>query len=139
LRADGADPAGVPFDRNPAELQSGDSEMMKMLWSPLRRWWRAEADVPVTPLPQVFRRPAPRSTRAGAGIGSSLIRPRQALTPFAVRPVPSRAVLGARRAARRFWMTLDPQDRRRAAIGGSFAEVCAALERLAALEERHAG
>jgi hypothetical protein len=42
---------------------------------------------------------------------------------------------GARHAARRFWMTLDPQDQRRAAIGGSFAEVCAALERLAAVEE----
>ncbi len=36
---------------------------------------------------------------------------------------------------KRFWMTLDPKDRRRAAIGGSFAEVCSALERLAALEE----
>lgn len=113
--------------------------MMKMLWSPLQRWWRAEADEPAAPLPQVFRRPAARASRAGAGVGASLIRPRQPLTPFAVRPGPARAVQGARRAARRFWMTLDPLDRRRAAIGGSFAEVCAALERLAALEERHAG
>ncbi|MBA2724346.1 MAG: hypothetical protein H0U56_15960 [Methylibium sp.] len=46
---------------------------------------------------------------------------------------------GALRAARRFWMTLDPQDQRRAAIGGSFAEVCAALERLAAVEESRVG
>lgn len=35
---------------------------------------------------------------------------------------------------RPFWIRVDRHDRRRAAIGGSFAEVCAALERLAAEE-----
>ncbi|EWS56692.1 hypothetical protein X551_00429 [Methylibium sp. T29] len=35
-------------------------------------------------------------------------------------------------------MTMDPEDQRRAAIGGSFAEVCAALESLAAIEDRRA-
>ena len=108
--------------------------MLKMLWSPLQRWWRTEAEALDAPLPQVFRRPA-RAARGAAAPG----RARQPLTPFAVRPGTSRAVHGARRAAQRFWMTLDPQDRRRAAIGGSFAQVCAALERLAALEEQHAG
>lgn len=36
---------------------------------------------------------------------------------------------------RRCWVRVDPRDRGHAAIGGSFAEVCAALERLAAIEE----
>lgn len=108
--------------------------MLKMLWSPLQRWWRTEGTAPAAPLPQVFRRPT-RAARVAAASG----RARQPLTPFAVRPGASRAVHGARRAAQRFWMTLDPQDQRRAAIGGSFAQVCAALERLAALEEQHAG
>ena len=109
--------------------------MLKMLWSPLQRWWRTEGEAPSAPLPQVFRRPGRTVRIAAAAPG----RARQPLTPFAVRPGTSRAVHGARRAAQRFWMTLDPQDRRRAAIGGSFAQVCAALERLAALEEQHAG
>ena len=108
--------------------------MLKMLWSPLQRWWCAEGATPPPPLPQVFRRPH-RGARSEAAAG----RARHPLTPFAVRPGASRAVHGARRAAQRFWMTLDPQDRRRAAIGGSFAQVCAALEKLAALEEQHAG
>ncbi|HEU4460608.1 MAG TPA: hypothetical protein VFR90_15920 [Methylibium sp.] len=43
----------------------------------------------------------------------------------------------ARLRRRAFWMRVDPKDPRRAAIGGSFAEVCAALEALAA-EERAA-
>jgi hypothetical protein len=109
--------------------------MLKMLWSPLQRWWRMEGVAPATPLPQVFRRPA----RAARVAEAASDRARQPLTPFAVRPGAARAVHGARRAAQRFWMTLDPQDQRRAAIGGSFAQVCAALERLAALEEQHAG
>ena len=110
--------------------------MLKMLWSPLQRWWRTEGAAPHAPLPQVFRRPARAAARV---VERSPGGARQPLTPFAVRPGTSRAVHGARRAAQRFWMTLDPQDRRRAAIGGSFAQVCAALERLAALEEQHAG
>lgn len=35
---------------------------------------------------------------------------------------------------RGFWIRQDPHDCRRTAIGGSFAEVCAALDRLAAQE-----
>ena len=112
--------------------------MMKMLWSPLQRWWSAETTATERPLPQVFRPSPARASRAGDGIAASVLRMRRPVTPFAVRSRPARAVQGARRTAQRFWMTLDPQDRRRAAIGGSFAEVCAALERLAALEERHA-
>lgn len=105
--------------------------MVMVLWSPLRRWWQAAfaAPVPATVQPLLrFRRPATRSSGPKAG-GA---RP---LTPFGV-PMPGGRVAVAQRAARRFWMTLDPEDQRRAAIGGSFAEVCAALERLAAVEER---
>ncbi|MET0209325.1 MAG: hypothetical protein ABW220_09800 [Burkholderiaceae bacterium] len=36
--------------------------------------------------------------------------------------------------SRRFWIRVDPRDHRHAAIGGSFAQVCAALEKLAAEE-----
>lgn len=43
---------------------------------------------------------------------------------------------GIARPARGFWISQDPQDGRRAAIGGTFAEVCAALECLAAQESR---
>lgn len=104
--------------------------MVTLLWNPLRRWWTtgSSAPAPVAALP-VYR-PAVRSVRSPRPPAS---RP---LTPFHVGPG---AVQGARRAACRFWMTLDPQDRRRGAIGGSFAEVCAALERLAAVEERVLG
>src|SRR5574341_427879 len=38
------------------------------------------------------------------------------------------------RSQRPFWISQDPHDCRRTAIGGSFAEVCAALESLAAME-----
>lgn len=104
--------------------------MVMVLWNPLRRWWQATFAVsaPATVRPLHFRRPATRAhvTRTGT--------PRP-LTPFG-GPRPDRGVAGAQRSARRFWMTLDPEDQRRAAIGGSFAEVCAALERLAAIEDR---
>lgn len=104
--------------------------MTLLSFNPLRRWWQA-AFAPDTPafVPTLsalsIRRPPPRPT-AGRG--------RRSAAPFTAYPA-GRPVDNARCAARRFWMTLDPQDRRRAAIGGSFAEVCAALERLAALEE----
>ncbi len=104
--------------------------MVMVLWSPLRRWWQAAfaAPVPAVVQPLRFRQPATRSSTHRAG-GA---RP---LTPFGAG-MPGGRVAVAQRAARRFWMTLDPEDQRRAAIGGSFAEVCAALERLAAVEER---
>jgi len=38
-------------------------------------------------------------------------------------------------ARRRCWVRVDARARGHAAIGGSFAEVCAALERLAAIED----
>jgi|GEM_PF-3199475 hypothetical protein len=106
--------------------------MLTLLWNPLRRWWTTGFDA-VAPVATVsFRRPAVRSARLPT---PAVGRP---VTPFRVAAA-SGSVQGARRAARRFWMTLDPQDRRRGAIGGSFAEVCAALERLAAVEERVRG
>lgn len=43
---------------------------------------------------------------------------------------------GLARPTRGFWISQDPHDSRRAAIGGTFAEVCAALESLAAQEGR---
>ena len=109
--------------------------MVTVLWNPLRRWWQTafQAPAPAAIPALVFRQPAFRARPASA------VAPRpRPVTPFRA-PLPlARAVGidGTRRAARRFWMTLDPEDRRRAAIGGSFAEVCAALESLAALEER---
>lgn len=39
---------------------------------------------------------------------------------------------------RRFWIRIDRRVQGHAALGGSFAEVCAALERLAAVEEGRA-
>lgn len=103
--------------------------MVMVLWSPLRRWWQAAfaAPAPAAVQPLRFRRPATRSSAHKTG-GA---RP---LTPFGATTSTGRVAV-AQRAARRFWMTLDPEDQRRAAIGGSFAEVCAALERLAAVEE----
>lgn len=104
--------------------------MVMVLWSPLRRWWQAAftPPAPASVRPLQFRQP-PTRARAPRGHGP------KPLTPFGTAPVGHR-VAGAQRAARRFWMTLDPEDQRRAAIGGSFAEVCAALERLAAVEDR---
>lgn len=109
--------------------------MIMLLCKPLRRWWQTtfQATAPAAVPALVFRPPALRVRPVGA---AQRLRP---VTPF--RAQPPRAAAGidsARRAAKRFWMTLDPQDQRRAAIGGSFAEVCAALESLAALEERRA-
>lgn len=46
---------------------------------------------------------------------------------------------GIARPSRSFWISQDPHDSRRAAIGGTFAEVCAALECLAAQESRTRG
>lgn len=108
------------------------------LWAPLRRWWQisfgATAEAATVPALR-FRAPA---RRAGRRATPSPVSPyRQPVTPFGNKTGgPAR---GARRAAGRFWMTLDPEDRRRGAIGGSFAEVCAALERLAAIEEAVGG
>lgn len=107
--------------------------MIMLVVNPLRRWWQA-AFAPAAPAgvpASVWRRRPVSPGRVSAQRAGA--RP---LTPFGGRPSQSDPVAGARRAARRFWMTLDPQDRRRAAIGGSFAEVCAALERLAAVEDR---
>jgi hypothetical protein len=107
--------------------------MVTLVWNPLRRWWLAGPCAPKTVAAVEFRQPALRTARKPSPVALSTPRP---LTPFrqdAVSPTGS-TVHGARREARRFWMNLDPQDRRRAAIGGSFAQVCAALESLAAVE-----
>ncbi len=106
--------------------------MVTLLWNPLRRWWMTSFDAAAPAAAVAFRRPPVRSGRLPQPAAS---RP---VTPFRAA-VAGPSVPAARRAARRFWMTLDPQDRRRGAIGGSFAEVCAALERLAAVEERVRG
>lgn len=108
--------------------------MVMILWNPLRRWWQTafEAPAPAAVSPVVFR---PSLARRGAVVASLAQRARP-VTPFRAPATRTPAADVARRAARRFWMTLDPEDQRRAAIGGSFAEVCAALEKLAAVEER---
>lgn len=106
--------------------------MVTLLWEPLRRWWMTSFDAAAPVAALTFRQPSVRSVRR---LQPATGRP---VTPFRAAPAVG-SVQGARRAARRFWMTLDPQDRRRGAIGGSFAEVCAALERLAAVEERVRG
>lgn len=127
--------------------------MVMVFLNSVRRWWMAGAGAHEgLPLPEAIRaasvRPAiaqRRVTPRSPAIARRL--PAKPLTPFGalarargVSPVsgssPMVTVLSGRRAARRFWMTLDPHDRRHAALGGSFAEVCAALERLAALEEQ---
>ena len=108
--------------------------MLTILCNPLRRWWQMAFAAPasaVMPALQ-FRHPARR-----AGIATTATLPRPVI-PFRASARRAGGVDGARRAARRFWMTLDPDDQRRAAIGGSFAEVCAALEKLAAVEEHRA-
>lgn len=117
---------------NPADSLHGDSEMLTLVFNPLRRWWYAafapaEPVLPAT-MPRVFKRREPqgRPRRLLAHMGMAA-RP---LTPFGV---------GSRGVARRFWITVDPQDKRRAALGGSFAEVCAALEGLAAEEAGRGG
>lgn len=112
--------------------------MVTLLLNPLRRWWQTTfvQEVPAAVPALVFRHSMARP--AGRARGRAPM-PLTSLTPFRTRPAAPTAVDGARRAARRFWMTLDPQDQRHAAIGGSFAEVCAALERLAALEEGRLG
>ena len=106
-------------------------------WSTgLRAASAASLPAPRYPLhvaPVILRSPASRPVRSQP---SALRQPVQPLTPFRVAAAGSAGpARGPRRQARPFWMTLDPRDRRRAAIGGSFAEVCAALERLAAAEE----
>ena len=106
--------------------------MVTLLWNPLRRWWMTGFDAPAPVATVSFRQPAVRSARL------PLPATGRPITPFRVARGDG-SVQAARHAARRFWMTLDPQDRRRGAIGGSFAEVCAALERLAAVEERMRG
>ncbi len=110
--------------------------MFMLFCKPLRQWWQTAftSPAPTAIKPLVFRPSAARSRRLSGQHGS---RP---VTPFRVQPSRAGPTDAARLAARRFWMTLDPDDQRRAAIGGTFAEVCAALERLAALDEkkRHA-
>ena len=115
--------------------------MVMLLLNPLRRWWQTTfvQEIPAALPPMVFRRSRLRlagKARMRAGLPFSPLNP---LTPFRVRPASNATAGSARRGARRFWMTLDPQDQRRAAIGGSFAEVCGALERLAAFEEGRLG
>lgn len=107
---------------------------MMLVMNPLRRWWQAAfATAAPAAVPAVAFRLSPTRSRRTVRTAAWAARP---ITPFRAAPSSRGAVEGACRAARRFWMTLDPQDQRRAAIGGSFAEVCAALERLAAVEER---
>jgi hypothetical protein len=121
--------------------------MVMVFLSSMRRWWHATAGLitQLSLLPataarhdvrptMAARRAVPRSTPALARL------PARPLTPFGAssraRAIAHPSVPPRRLPARRFWITLDPHDRRHAAIGGSFAEVCAALEQLAATEER---
>lgn len=107
--------------------------MVTLVWNPLRRWWLAGPCAPKTVAAVEFRQPSLRTARKPPTLAPPTARP---VTPFRQDTITQAgsSVHSARREARRFWMNLDPQDRRRAAIGGSFAEVCAALESLAAVE-----
>jgi len=107
--------------------------MVTLVWNPLRRWWLAGPCAPKAVASVEFRQPALRTARKPSTVALPTPRP---VTPFRqdTMALAGSSVHSARREARRFWMNLDPQDRRRAAIGGSFAEVCAALESLAAVE-----
>ncbi|WP_140627716.1 hypothetical protein [Methylibium rhizosphaerae] len=86
------------------------------------------------------------------GLSSEGTHPRQLSLPFggpslclASASAPPRRTAaavckaGIARPSRSFWISQDPHDSRRAAIGGTFAEVCAALECLAAQESRTRG
>ena len=81
------------------------------------------------------------------GLSSEGPHPRQLSLPFGgpslclASAAPRRTAAavckaGIARPSRSFWISQDPPDSRRAAIGGTFAEVCAALECLAAQESR---
>lgn len=81
------------------------------------------------------------------GLSSAEATPRQLSLPFGspniclASPAPRRSAsavcrAGIARPSRGFWISQDPHDGRRTAIGGTFAEVCAALECLAAQEGR---
>lgn len=115
--------------------------MVTLLLNPLRRWWQTTfvQEVPAAVPALVFRRSRARPVGRSRGCAAMPLSTPAPLTPFRTRPAANVAVKSHGHAARRFWMTLDPQDQRRAAIGGTFAEVCAALERLAALEEGRLG
>lgn len=95
-------------------------------WLPVRRWLHnaihreAVTQEPVA-APACIRM---RHRAAFAGRAPASVRP-TALTPF----MSSRLDTPPRRRA---FVHCDPSDPRRAVIGGSFAEVCAALERLEA-------
>lgn len=98
------------------------------LWEPVQRWLR-----------DAFQRPEP--VPGATATEPACIRVRgQAVfagrTPASVRPASLTPFLSGGRGAaaprRRAFLHCDPNDHRRAVIGGSFAEVCAALERLEA-------
>lgn len=95
-------------------------------WQPVQRWLRGALQRPQAQ-PELAQ-PAPACIRvrhraAFAGRSPVAVRP-AALTPFVSRT--------AEAPRRRAFVRCDPSDHRRAVIGGSFAEVCAALERLEA-------
>jgi hypothetical protein len=81
---------------------------------------------------------APQVWRSGGARPVRALRPpvrAAALTPFGIDRH-ALATGGSRAGERGFWMSLDPMDCRRAVIGGSFEQVCAALDRLCD-QERH--
>lgn len=110
----------------------GDSIAMhqyRAWWQPVRRWLHnALHGVAVQQETAAIVAPAcirVRHRAAFAGRSPQAVRP-AALTPFVVTSQPIEL------PRRRAFVHCDPSDHRRAVIGGSFAEVCAALERLEA-------
>jgi hypothetical protein len=94
-------------------------------WQPVRRWLHNAIHGQPAAVQEAVAAPAcirVRHRAAFAGRAAANVRP-TALTPF----MSSRPEATARRRA---FVHCDPSDPRRAVIGGSFAEVCAALERL---------
>lgn len=78
----------------------------------------------------------PAASRSQAQLSLPFSAPRLGLveTSFASPAGGRGRHAGSAVRSHRFWIRQDPQDGRRAAIGGSFAEVCAVLECLAAQE-----
>jgi len=109
----------------------GDSIAMhqhRAWWQPVRQWLHNALHGAQAVPSEEIAAPAcirVRHRAAFAGRAPTAVRP-AALTPFVVGSQPIEV------PRRRAFVHCDPSDHRRAVIGGSFAEVCAALERLEA-------
>lgn len=109
---------------------------MVLIW--IEAWVGAMGAMGVKPRrePQRQLQPQPQARRSAARV-----EPSWQVPAWRRRALPARQagattpVAGSPPVRRRCWVRVDPRDRGHAAMGGSFAEVCAALERLAAIED----